>query len=82
MPFELLNQSYNDIVVEYCDIAWSQATGTLRIKTFEGKTWSDIKSGMGGLKAGIKKILGVYVNSAWIAQNSTDSGNNSGWNFE
>lgn len=82
MPFELLNQSYNDIIVEYCDIAWCEATGTLKIKTFEGKTWSAIKSGMGVLKAGIKKILGVYVNSAWIAQNSTDSGNNSGWNFE
>lgn len=81
LPFQLLNQSYNDIVVEYCDIAWSEASGTLKIKTFEGKTWSAIKSGIGVLKSGIKKILGVYVNSAWIARNSTDSGNNTGWEF-
>lgn len=82
LPFELLNQSYNDIVAEYCDIAWSHASGTIKIKTFGGKTWSAIKSGIGVLKSGIKKILGVYVNSTWIAKNSTDSGNNSGWNFE
>ena len=80
-PFKLLNLSYNDITVEYCDISWSNVTGTTKIKTFMNKTWASIKSGIGVLKAGIGKIMGVAVECKWIANNSTDSGNNSGWQF-
>lgn len=78
---ELTNLSTSDIIVEHCDISYSTVTGTPKIKTFLGKTWASISKAAGIAKASIKRIMGVYVNSAWIANNSTDSGNNSGWTF-
>jgi hypothetical protein len=72
---------YADIIVNYCNISYSNVTGTPKIKTFFSKTWASINKAAGIAKAGIKRIMGIYVNSAWIANNSTDSGNNSGWNF-
>lgn len=78
---KFVNKSTNDITVTYCNISWSSVSGTLRIKTILNKTWSAMSKTMGVAKTSIKKIMGIYVNSAWIATNSTDSGNNSGWNF-
>lgn len=78
----LRNLSTSDIIVEYCDISYCNVSGTTKIKTFIGKTWSSISKAAGIAKASIKRIMGVYVNSVWIANNSNDSGNNTGWNFE
>lgn len=81
-PHKLVNLTLNDFNVEYCNISWSDAVGTARIKTVLGKALASIKSISGVLKANIRKVFGVKVNSEWIAHNSTDSGNNSGWHFE
>jgi len=78
---KLRNELLSDIVVQYCIISYSNVIGTLKIKSFLGKTWASMSKAAGIAKASIKKIMGIYVNSAWIANSSTDSGNNSGWNF-
>jgi hypothetical protein len=79
---KIVNLSTNDFTVEYCNISWSSVTGSPRIKTFLGKTWASINKAAGIAKASIRRIMGINVNSAWIARNSTNSGNNTGWNFE
>jgi hypothetical protein len=81
LPHRLHCTGYSDIIVTYCNISYSTVTGTAKIKTILGKTWASMSKTMGVAKASIKKIMGIYVNSAWIATNSTDSGNNTGWNF-
>ncbi len=81
-PFNMQNLSLNDISVEYCNISYSTVTGSPRIKNVMDKAWVSIKRSSGVAKALIKKVFGVNVNSGWIARNSTDLGNNSGWEFE
>lgn len=78
----LYNLSYNDFIVTNCNISYSNVIGVTKIKKVNSATWSGIKNVMLVLKAEIKRVYGVFVNSSWIARNSTDSGNNSGWNFE
>lgn len=78
---KLFNLSTTDFVVNYCNISYSNVTGTPKIKTLMDKAWTSINKAAGIAKASIKKVMGISVNSAWIANNSTDSGNNSGWTF-
>lgn len=78
----LYNLSYEDFVVSHCVISYSNAIGTIKIKSVKNVLWDNTKSVLGILKTGIRRVFGIFVNSTFIARNSTNSGNNSGWDFE
>ncbi len=76
---KLVKSSVGNVNADYCDISYSLVSGQLGIKKVQGVAVASVKQVEGVVKASVKRIMGIPMSGQWIATNSTDSGNNTGW---